>query len=270
MTKLPHDTRVAVEDKLMAVELPEKPLRPDRSQPAQYTGQFERRDTIDSEHVQWLDVVAEHQWPTLGRTPPQALLSERNLPILKVHTDVGIKQSKPINGRKRRSGRNARNVIDRSDELPRAIGLSRSRWGVLVFSSHVADPTARCGPSGNAIDGVEPFLIRPAKVINHRLPEVIAIGEWLSRDSCNSRIDRFDASAKSSVATFSFELLAEFRFEQAINLVCLRPAVALCAHRLRGFLQEANALIPSPGLHPCESTVDQAHGCEPVKRRIDP
>src|SRR6266481_2018578 len=35
-------------------------------------------------------------------------------------------------------------------------------------------------------------------------------------------------------------------------------------------MQEANALIASPGLHPREAAVDQAHGCEPVESRIDP
>src|SRR5882762_1396447 len=35
-------------------------------------------------------------------------------------------------------------------------------------------------------------------------------------------------------------------------------------------MQEANALIASPGLHPREAAVDQAHGCEAVECRIDP
>ena len=46
---------------------------------------------------------------------------------------------------------------------------------MLVFAANVADPTTRCGPCGNAIDGVEPFLVRPPEIINQRLPEVIAI-----------------------------------------------------------------------------------------------
>ena len=84
---------------------------------------------------------------------------------------------------------------------------------MLVFSTHVADPAPGCCPSRNAIDGVEPFLVWPAVIINERLSEVIAIRERLSGDCCNSRVDRLDASAKSSVATFSFEFVAEFCFE---------------------------------------------------------
>src|SRR5713226_5648616 len=127
---------------------------------------------------------------------------------------------------------------------------------MLVFAAHVADPTSCCCPSRKAIDGVEPFLIRPAEIINQRLPEVIAIRERLPGDCCDPRVDRFDTPAKSSIATFSFEFVAKFCFEQAINLVCLRPAAAFHFDRLRSFLQEANALIASPGLHPFECALD--------------
>src|SRR6266478_1022175 len=132
---------------------------------------------------------------------------------------------------------------------------------MLVFSAQVADPAPGRCPSRKAIDGVETFLERPAKIINQCLSEVIAIREWLSRDCCNSRVDRFDASAKSSVAALSFELVAEFCFEQAIYLFRLRPAAAFSVYGLRRFLQEANALIACPRLHPCECAFDQAHGC---------
>src|SRR6266566_9537808 len=139
MTKLPLDARIAVEDKLMAVKLPEKPLQPHRPQPTQNAGQLERRNAADSKHIHRLGVIAEHQRPAFGRTPPQTLFSERDLPILKVHTNIGIKQSKPIDGGKRRSRRNTGDVIDRSDELPGAIRLSRSGWGMLVFGTNIAD-----------------------------------------------------------------------------------------------------------------------------------
>src|SRR6266705_6609970 len=117
---------------------------------------------------------------------------------------------------------------------------------MLVFSANVADPTPSCGPSRNAIDGVEPFLVRPAEIIDQRLPEVIAVREWLSGNSCNSRVDRFDASVKSPVAAFSFEFVAEFCFEQVIYLFRLRPTAAFSIHRLGSLLQEANAFIAGP------------------------
>jgi hypothetical protein len=98
---------------------------------------------------------------------------------------------------------------------------------MLVFTAHVADPTSRCCPSRKAVDRVEPFLIRPAEIINQRLPEVIAIRERLPGDCCDPRVDSFDASVKLSIATFSFEFVAEFCFEQAINPVRLGPALAL-------------------------------------------
>src|SRR5437016_9771427 len=125
-TELPHDIGVGLKDKVMASQLPQKPLYPDRPQPTQNARQLERRNAIDSKHVHRLGVVAEHQRPAFDGAPPQALFAKRNLPILKVHTDIGIKQSNSIDGRKRRSGRNSGNVIDRTDELPRTIRLRQT------------------------------------------------------------------------------------------------------------------------------------------------
>src|SRR5207247_8343383 len=141
---------------------------------------------------------------------------------------------------------------------------------MLVFSAHIANPTPGCCPSRKASDGVEPFLVRPAVIINHRLPKVIAVCERLSGDCCNSRVNRFDASAKSSVATFSFEFVTEFRFEQPMDFFRLRPASAFSIYRLGSFLQETNALIASPGLHPFECAIDQTHSCQAVESWIDP
>src|SRR5947207_14479727 len=97
-----------------------------------------------------------------------------------------------------------------------SVGIQRER----------SPPNARCCPSGNSVDGVEPFLVRSPKIIYHCLPEVIAVREWLFGDSCHSRVERLDASAKSSVATLSFDLVAEFILEPAIYLLRLRPAAA--------------------------------------------
>src|SRR6266446_8940160 len=141
---------------------------------------------------------------------------------------------------------------------------------MLVFSAHITNPTPGCCPSRKAIDGVEPFLVRPAVIINHRLPKVIAVCERLSGDCCNSRVNRFDAPAKTSVAAPSFDFVAEFRFEQAIYLLRLRPTSAFSIYGLGSFLQEANALIARPRLHPFESAINQTHGCQAVKSRIDP
>src|SRR6266851_405013 len=141
---------------------------------------------------------------------------------------------------------------------------------MLVFSAHIANPTPGCCPSRKAIDGVEPFLVRPAVIINHRLPKVIAVCERLSGDCCNSRVNRFDAPAKMSVATPSFEFVAEFRFEQAIYLLCLRPATQLLVYFFGSFIHEARALIPRPRAHPCKSAINHTQCGKAVKRGIDP
>src|ERR1700694_4275005 len=124
-------------------------------------------------------------------------------------------------------------------------------------------------PRRNAIDGVEPFLIRPAEVVDEGLPKMIAVSQRLTGNLRHAGVNGFDLGTKRGIGAVTFELLAEFRLQQSINLFCLRPA-ASSFYRLRSFLQEANALIARPGLHPCESAIDQTYGRQAVKRRIDP
>src|SRR5712664_4107537 len=98
MAELPSKADVGLKHKLMAGELPEKPLNPDWSQPTQYVWQLERRNAGDPEHIYRRCVIAEHQRPACGRPPPEALFPERKLPILKSQTAIGVQQSKPIDG----------------------------------------------------------------------------------------------------------------------------------------------------------------------------
>src|SRR5258708_169571 len=141
---------------------------------------------------------------------------------------------------------------------------------MLEFAVHIAHPMPGCCPSRKASDGVEPFLVRSAKIIYHRLPEVIAIRKWLSRDSGHSCVDGFDAPAKLSVATFSLEFVVEFGLEQAKNLFCLWSTAAFPIHRVRSLLQKPDALIARPRPHPCEPAVNHAHSNQAVKSRINP
>src|SRR6266480_1589856 len=140
---------------------------------------------------------------------------------------------------------------------------------MLVFSSHIADPAPSCCPDGEAVDGVEPFLIRPTEIINQRLTEVIAIRERFSGDCYNSRVDRFDASAQSSVAAPSVKFVAKFRFEQLIGFLCLRHALYL-HDPVPCFTQQTRALQTRPGPHTCKSAIDRTPCGEAVKRGIDP
>src|SRR3989442_7292581 len=141
---------------------------------------------------------------------------------------------------------------------------------MLVFSAHVANPTPGCCPSRKAIDGVESFLVRPAEIVNQRLPKVIAVRERHTRNSRHANVNGFDLGTKSRIASATFEFVAEFRLQQSINLFCLSPAAAFSVYRHGSFLQEPNALIACPRLHPFESAINQTHGCQAVESWIQP
>src|ERR1700682_6716645 len=97
---------------------------------------------------------------------------------------------------------------------------------MLIFGAEVADPTSTGSPRRNTIDGVEPFLIRRAEVVDEGLPKMIAVSQRLTGNLRHAGVNGFDLGTKRGIGAVTFELLAEFRLQQSINLFCLRPAAA--------------------------------------------
>src|ERR1035438_10446662 len=77
----------------MTLKLTKEELRPNRPHQSQYPGQFKWRNSIQLEHHHWLGVIAQHHGSRCVRSPPLRLLSKRNLPITKIHSDVGLRAS---------------------------------------------------------------------------------------------------------------------------------------------------------------------------------
>src|SRR5215470_17929706 len=121
-SKLPNDSGIGLKNELPTGELSEKPFKANRPQPAEDAGQLERRNAINAKEVQRFGVVAEHHWAALGWTPPQALLSKRELPALHIEADVRVQKLQAVDAGIRSCRRKAWNVVDRKNELPRAIG----------------------------------------------------------------------------------------------------------------------------------------------------
>src|SRR6266851_8673194 len=139
-----------------------------------------------------------------------------------------------------------------------------------VFTTDIPGPSSTDIRNGEALDRVESFLVRPAKVVDEGLPKMIAIGQRLPGNIGHAGVEGIDLRTNRRIVAATFELFAEFRFQKAKDLFCLRPAAAFSFDRLRGFLQEANTLIARPRLHPFECAIDQTHGGQPVKGGIDP
>src|SRR2546427_249675 len=82
----------------MARQLAEEEFRPHRPQPAEKSGQFQRRDAVDAKHLDRRRIVADSERSTVARSPRKALLSKSDLPIVQVQADVGVKKLKLTNG----------------------------------------------------------------------------------------------------------------------------------------------------------------------------
>jgi len=76
----------------MAGELAEEEFCPHRPKPVKKGGQFERHDSVNAEHLDWLRIVAVQHRAAIARPPPQTLLTERCLPIVEIQTDVGVQK----------------------------------------------------------------------------------------------------------------------------------------------------------------------------------
>src|SRR5712691_9837889 len=97
---------------------------------------------------------------------------------------------------------------------------------MLIFTTDIPGPSSADSRNGKAIDRVESFLVRPAKVVDEGLSKMIAVGQRLTRDSGHAGVDGFDLRTNRRIAAVTFEFLAEFRLKQSINLFTLSPAAA--------------------------------------------
>ncbi len=84
---------------------------------------------------------------------------------------------------------------------------------MLVFTTDIPGPSSTDSRNGEALDRVESFLVRPAKVVDEGLPKMIAVGQRLTRNSRHAGGDGFDLGTKRRIAAVTFKLLAEFRFQ---------------------------------------------------------
>src|SRR2546422_467986 len=140
---------------------------------------------------------------------------------------------------------------------------------MLVFSSYIACPPSAGRPRGNAIDSVKPFLIRPTKIIRHRLTKMIAVGERLARNVSYAGIDGFHLNTGMPVTARTLKFATEFRFEQVVDFLCFRSSNSFVDVFAR-FAQKTYALVSRPGPHACKSAVDQAHGSKTIHCRVNP
>ena len=81
---------------------------------------------------------------------------------------------------------------------------------MLVFTSHVTYPAPSRCPGGEAVDGVEPLLVRPSKIVRDRLSKMIAIRQRWVGNACKARIERFNTGGCVTSAIEQRQFTGEF------------------------------------------------------------
>src|SRR6266576_4613268 len=97
----------------MARKLAEEEFGAHRPQPMEKAGQLQRRDSVNAEHLYRLRIVAEQHRAAIAGPPPQALLAEGCLPVVKIQPDIGVKKLELVYRRYRRC-RRLRDSVDAS------------------------------------------------------------------------------------------------------------------------------------------------------------
>src|SRR5437870_13572357 len=149
----------------MTRELAEEEFCPHRSEPTEKRRQFQRSDSVQTEHLYRLRIVAEQHRAAVAGPPAQALLAESCLPVVKIQPDVRVKELELIHRRYWRC-RGFGERVDRGYGRPRRVRERGCGRTVLILTSNISDPTASCGPGGKPRDGIESSFVWPPKVID--------------------------------------------------------------------------------------------------------
>ena len=80
---------------------------------------------------------------------------------------------------------------------------------MLVFPANITNPRPFGRPGRGAGHVVKPLRIGPAEVIDHRLPEIVTVGQRLSGDFSRSRIGHFEFSAPVLAAAQQFDIVGK-------------------------------------------------------------
>src|SRR6266478_4167870 len=155
-------------------------------------------------------------------------------------------------------------------ELP---GREWQSWNTrrgLQLAAHITNPPSRSGVGGEACDTVPPLPIRPPKIIDLRLCEVVAVGQRHTGNVLRALIDGFQPDGRVLFGRGRFRFRPELALERFEQIRRDRALLAHAVHFVPRFAQQACALASCPGPHPREPAVDDTERHQAVKRRIHP
>src|SRR5208337_42400 len=144
----------------------------------------------------------------------------------------------------------------------------RRGWRVLIFPLNVAYPRPSRRIERETRDGIYSLGIRPAIVVNKRLPEVItlpAAPQRRPRNSRQARVDRVQLDIHTSRRQFEFA--PKLFLQRCVNTAGFHIGIHPVIVRLR---DQSRTLPASPRAMRQKAAVNQSESHQPLNRRIDP
>src|SRR3984957_3538002 len=131
-----------VGDELIAIQLTEKKFDAHRAEPSQNAGKLEWRHPVETEHVDGLNIVAEHHRAAIARAPLETLLAKRQFPVGKHQSNVRIEQRELLRRRLVGAGRENRILVYRLNNLTRRERQGRDARRSLRFATNIGEPAS--------------------------------------------------------------------------------------------------------------------------------
>ena len=175
----------------MAEELTEDDLGVDLPEHGERAGQHQGSGLRHTQHVERRGVVAEAEGAILARTPPQTLLSQRDIFGAKPNTGVHFERREAADRGNRLSGSEWSSVGSR-DELSNGKAVCVRAWRALIFAPQIEGEAAVNGISGSAGHVVRASAERAAVIVCDGLAEVITVPEERPGDFGSSRVNGFE------------------------------------------------------------------------------
>src|ERR1700730_15669750 len=131
----------------------------------QNTGQLDWRHAIDPKHVNGLSVITQHHRTAIARPPPQALPSERKLPIRENSSYVRVKKLELVYRGSIGTRRELRIKIYRLNDLAGGQGVRRNATSGLLLAPYVRNPATPCGVRRKAIHRAPSLAVWATEIV---------------------------------------------------------------------------------------------------------
>src|SRR5229473_4684974 len=123
---------------------------------------------------------------------------------------------------------------------------------------------------GKSRETIESCLIRAPVVVNDRLAEVIAVGQWLTVDTSRLRINGFNSKLFAGPSCQGLQFNGKFLFEVIKRRMASGGIGIVFSQFIGSLFDQMRALKPSPRPLPQKSLIYVAKSYQAVEDRVHP